>query len=210
MEERKCRKCGRMYRRPQCEFCARETRFEPDKYFHYFTPRIARDLHELTIEVDRDELIHVRQGGGLYIVGVTGSGKTLYAAALMLASIKLSFIEKTPPDRHYFTTIPDLLDEIRQSYRYNTEYEVLSKYYTNQFLVMDDLGIQKVTDWSLEKLYQIVNYRYEHLSPTVFTSNLSGEKLEEMLGERIPSRIEQMCMFKKMKNIDYRLKKLSL
>lgn len=206
MKERKCKKCGRMYRRPQCEFCAREARFNPDKYIHYFTPRIARDLHNLDIKVNEKELSYVRQGGGLYIVGATGCGKTLYAAAMMLESIRLTFIEQTPPSQHYFTTVPNLLDEIRQSYKDNTEHEILSKYYSNQFLVIDDLGIQKVTDWSLEKLYQIVNFRYENLSPTIFTSNLGGQRLAEMLGERIPSRIEQMCMVKKMEDVDKRLK----
>ena len=42
-------------------------------------------------------------------------------------------------------------------------------------LVLDDLGAQKNTAWALEKVYQVVNQRYEGLQPLVVTTNLESE-----------------------------------
>ena len=99
--------------------------------------------------------------------------------------------------------LPALLQEGHQEV--NTHVDVLHIYQQVDFLILDDMGTEKITDWVNEKLYQIINYRYENFKSTVLTTNLSGDQLADRLGERIPSRIAQMCLSKKMEDKDYRL-----
>jgi DNA replication protein DnaC len=55
-------------------------------------------------------------------------------------------------------------------------------------LVMDDLGAHSTSPWAQEKLYQIINYRYNAQLPMVVTTNLSLDELERT-EPRIASRL---------------------
>ena len=61
--------------------------------------------------------------------------------------------------------------------------EIINKYSLVDWLVLDDLGIEKTSDWSFQTLYLIINQRYEKLKPVIFTSNLSLEELAGQLGD---------------------------
>jgi DNA replication protein DnaC len=60
-------------------------------------------------------------------------------------------------------------------------------------LVLDDLGASKWTEWVEEITYRLINHRYEQCLPSIFTSNLVPAKLREALGERVASRLTEMC-----------------
>ena len=129
-------------------------------------------------------------GKGLYFWSETkGSGKTMLAAAIAneLITTHKEFVK--------FATSLDILDEIRASYnhRFDDEYEDESKLLkdltTVKYLVIDDFGTEKVTDWVGEKFYQIVNKRYINKKVTFFTSNYDLMKLE--YDSRIQNRIRE-------------------
>lgn len=44
-------------------------------------------------------------------------------------------------------------------------------------VVLDDLGREKVSDWTGEVMYVLINTRYEHRRPTLVTTNLTGQEL---------------------------------
>ena len=202
-----CKKCGNEYSRDYCDFCRRTEKWNPNKYVSKFPPRIREDLKTIDIKVSANELIFVRSGGGLFINGEIGSGKTLYAVNFLLASLRQTFIKQYGPRVHKFITVPDLLEDIRKSFDKETETDPVGFYSNVDLLILDDLGIEKTTDWTLEKLYQIINFRYENLKSTIFTSERPLKELAELFGNRIPSRIQKMSMVKRMKEIDYRLEK---
>ena len=52
-------------------------------------------------------------------------------------------------------------------------------------LILDDLGTQNGTPWAQEKLFQILNHRYNAQLPTVVTTNLSIDRLDERLRMRL-------------------------
>ena len=52
-------------------------------------------------------------------------------------------------------------------------------------LVLDDLGTESATPWAKEKLFQLLNFRYTALLPTVITSSIAEDKLEPWLRTRI-------------------------
>lgn len=119
--------------------------------------------------------------GWLAILGRSGSGKTHLAAAIANARIA-----KGRPA--LFIVVADLLDHLRSAYRPDAEasYDRLfDQVRSAPLLVLDDLGAQASTPWAQEKLYQIVNHRYNAQLPTVFTSALALGELDERLRTRL-------------------------
>jgi DNA replication protein DnaC len=60
-------------------------------------------------------------------------------------------------------------------------------------LILDDIGAERLTDFVAETFYLIVNGRYNKMLPTIFTSNFTIGELSERVGDRIASRIVEMC-----------------
>jgi DNA replication protein DnaC len=73
-------------------------------------------------------------------------------------------------------------------------------------IVFDDIGAEKVSDWTRERLYLIINKKYEDMIPMIFTSNCDLEILSARLGDRISSRIMGMTELIKVDGEDMRNK----
>ncbi len=120
------------------------------------------------------------QGKGLYLEGPCGTGKTHLAIAIALAIINtgVPVICKTSID---------ILGDIKRCYERNsevTEEEVLEAYKTVDLLIIDDLGKEQVTEWSVPVLYSILNERYEALLPTIITTNYNTTALAGKLSAK--------------------------
>lgn len=115
-------------------------------------------------------------GEGLYIEGTNGTGKTHLAAA-----IALQLIEQGIPV--VCKTSSDLLGDIKRAFDSGEikEYEILRAYKEVDLLIVDDLGKEQCTDWSMSTLYSIFNDRYEDLKPTIITTNYGDEDLAKAL-----------------------------
>lgn len=102
----------------------------------------------------------------LYVHGPTGVGKTHLAVAIANALQKLG----SPVT---FWTVPNLLDNLRHTYSNPNEatfYTLFDSIRNCELLILDDFGTQQMTDWALEKLYQLISHRHDRLLPTVITS----------------------------------------
>ena len=111
-------------------------------------------------------------GDGLYIEGTNGTGKTHLAAAIALQLIN----EGVPV---VCKTSSDLLLDIKKAYddEYTKESAVLDVYKSVDLLIIDDLGKEQCSDWSVSTLYSILNDRYEDMKPTIITTNYGAEDL---------------------------------
>ena len=118
--------------------------------------------------------------GWLIITGSYGCGKTHLAAAIG------NYAVNNGVDT-IFLTIPDLLDWLRLSFiSQNATYENRFEEIKNvQLLVLDDLGTENATAWALEKLYQVINYRYIKRLPTVITTNLDLARIDDRISSRM-------------------------
>jgi DNA replication protein DnaC len=119
--------------------------------------------------------------GWLVLVGASGCGKTHVAAA-----IANRCIESGIPA--LFVVVPDLLDHLRAAYKPDAEiaYDDLFEQVRNApVLVLDDLGTQSATPWAEEKLFQIMNHRYNARLPTVVTTNVPLSKFDDRLRTRL-------------------------
>ncbi len=139
-------------------------------------------------------------GKGLYFCGGVGTGKTHLAVAVMNELIRRKRIPSL------FVTVPELLDNLRGTYNdpgRNLD-EWMDAVQNAEFLVLDDLGSERTTEWVRERIFVIVNHRYREALPTVFTSNIGPKDLAEQLGERTASRIIAMCDWIALEGDDYR------
>jgi len=142
----------------------------------------------------------IKDGNGYWFVGAVGTGKTWQAVATLKKFVL------NMQGTGLFVTVPDLLEEIRRGYNDRSQGDFLDRVCTIGLLVLDDLGVEKQTEWVSEKLYQIINGRYNAMLPTVVTSNLSVENVEELLGQRLVSRLLGCCKIVALEGEDRRLK----
>lgn len=167
--------------------------------------------------------IHARNGskqeaGNYFLTGNIGTGKTYLAVGLLR-----DYVKSLPEIREggtwkidigakpIFVTVPELLLDLRSCFDSSTsakEKSLVDKYSKTPFLVLDDLGAEKTSEYALQSLYIILNTRYnEHLElKTVITSNLSLDDVSKYLNDRISSRINGMCKTLEFKGKDKRQK----
>lgn len=159
-------------------------------------------------------------GGGAYIYGPQGRGKTERACGILRGYLKGGIRDvgggtyvSTRSAR--FVAVPELLMRMRRTYdrRDETESDLMWAYAGVGMLCLDDLGKGQMTDWAIERIYTLVNMRYENARPIVVTSQYSGEELVARLSERgdeqtamaIWSRITEMCKVGRVTGRDRRL-----
>lgn len=133
----------------------------------------------------------------LLIVGSTGTGKTHLAAAIANRLVEVGIVTR-------FGTFQNHLDKIKAEFDSSGERHYLDDIKGAPLLILDDIGKERQTDWTKSILYDIVNYRYEHLLPTVFTSNLQMVDLANYCGNAVWSRMYEMCDTIEMNGEDYR------
>lgn len=117
----------------------------------------------------------------LVFVGVNGCGKTHLAAAIANYLLK----EGKPVK---FVVVPDLLDHLRSAFGPESpvSYDQLFEEVKNApLLILDDLGKQSTTPWAQEKLYQIINHRYNYQLPTVVTTNCALDEIDSPISSRL-------------------------
>ncbi|MGW8679583.1 ATP-binding protein [Streptomyces sp. NPDC055817] len=153
-----------------------------------------------------------RTAGILFLTGLFGTGKTHQAYGA------LRRIAEAGPDRFELiaVTSPDMYALIRPggSDR-GAEYEI-RRLMRVPLLLLDDLGTEKISEFTEEATYRILNERYNECRPLIITSNLPvdsrdregvkrGPDLHDQLGARITSRLAQTTTVVALRGNDRRL-----
>jgi len=130
------------------------------------------------------------QGRGLWLMGDTGTGKTTLA---MLISKEILKSGRTVA----IYSLPKLLARIRSTYGADQGEESYADFFERlcevDMLHLEDLGTEYRTEWVLEQLYALINERYERQRSITVTTNSTLEQLEEQLGDRVVSRLVEIC-----------------
>ena len=163
---------------------------------------------------------------GLLFVGSVGVGKTHLAVGILKALIR----DKGVPC--LFCDYRELLKEIQHSYNPSvqaTEMDILRPVFEAEVLVIDELGVVRSTEWVFDTVNYILNSRYNDNKTTIITTNFPDkpeqegldesvsisqsaaakaarrETLGDRIGERMRSRLHEMCKKVEMEGRDYRL-----
>lgn len=137
---------------------------------------------------------------GVYLYGNPGSGKSHAAAALAFEAYVADAVLESPRNAEWWrprfvpkwANVPALLERVRRSFDAPTV-DPLAALRDCPVLVLDDLGAEKPTEWVREQLYSLVNERYEQELPIVVTSNHAPSALAARVGQRVASRLQEMC-----------------
>lgn len=163
----------------------------------------------------------ILSGESVFIGGKCGVGKTHLAVALMkqwareyvIKTITEKIIDEARLRSVYFEPIRflasvDLFLELKSTFNSNStdEQDVIKKYVQSPLLLIDDVGSEKVSDWSRQIFYLLIDRRYREVKPTIITSNLSLGQIAELIDERISSRICEMGIVTELTGKDRRLK----
>ncbi len=90
-----------------------------------------------------------------------------------------------------FAVVPDLLDHLRATFdpgsgvAYDERFNAIRSAF---LLILDDLGTENTTPWAREKLYQLINHRYNEQLPTIITSNQEYKLIDERILSRLLTR----------------------
>ncbi len=159
-------------------------------------------------------------GKGLLLTGTVGVGKTHLAAGILHNLIMLKGV------RGLFCDYRELLKQIQNSYNPQvsmTELQLLEPVFKAEVLILDELGAQKPTDWVWDTVALILNTRYNDKRTTIITTNYADqpvtstqqttsaaaramreESLGDRIGERMRSRLAEMCVTVEMRGDDFR------
>lgn len=182
-------------------------RFKVRTFDTYKVNNKNRSAYETSLKYADNFQDYKSKGIGLIYTGQNGTGKTHLAAAITNKLIH----QGTPV---VFGTLITLLDKIKQSYTGDAdESKILHLYSTVDLLVIDDLGKERTTEWVLEKLYHVVNERYEKNLPIVITTNYDANSLIQRLSlkgdpgtsQAVVSRLYEICRGEEFSWEDYRM-----
>jgi DNA replication protein DnaC len=133
---------------------------------------------------------NLEAGRGLWLTGDVGTGKTTLAMLVSKAALEGGYSVA-------IYSLPRLLARIRRTYDADAGEQSYLEFFERltavDLLHLDDLGVEKRTDWVLEQLYALVDERYESQRAMVVTTNLDEPDLRQQIGERTVSRLMEIC-----------------
>jgi DNA replication protein DnaC len=126
---------------------------------------------------------------GLLFWGNTGNGKTFTAACVANA-----LIDQGIPSM--VTSFPKILEVAQGMYPEDrgNYFQSMNVY---DLLVLDDLGVERQTEYGMEVVYNVIDQRYVLGKPVIITTNLTLDEIKapkDMRLQRIYDRITAMCI----------------
>lgn len=127
-----------------------------------------------------------REAPNLIMTGTPGTGKTHLCCGVVLALHAARRVCRID--------LPDLIREIRATWRKDSEYSedsVLDWYGALDLLILEEVGTGSGSDDERARIFQVINRRYEAMLPTVVVTNLSLAELRTEMGERVIDRLRE-------------------
>lgn len=178
--------------------CGIKKRFQQRTFERFRCDTAERTSAYIAAKSYADNFVYHRKNGeGLYIEGTNGTGKTHLAAAIALQLIS----QGTPV---ICKTAGDMLGDIKRAFSQPDvkEHEVLEVYKRADLLILDDLGKEQCSDWSISTLYGIINDRYEDMMPTIVTTNYNANGLIEALTPRGSDNLKARAIISRLREVN--------
>lgn len=188
-------------------------RYKDVNFCNFDNKRDVSIINALNKSIEYCKGFNLTTSNGMYLYGGVGTGKTHLMICIANYLIENKLIKTL------ITNFIEISKNIRSVFnnKNKSEEEVILNYCNIPILIIDDIGTEKVksgeedNNWMQEKIYEILNYRYTNMLPTLFSSNYSLKELLEQRGlaQKTIDRIYEMTKdFQlKMEDLSYRLKK---
>lgn len=137
------------------------------------------------------------QNQGLLLWGPVGTGKS-YAAAVIANELL---------DRRTPVVMTSFIKILKEVGTFDTDNGKIEKINQSKLLIIDDLGAERGTDYTLERVYDIIDSRYRSNKPIILTTNLTMEQMkncDDIRYNRIYDRIFEMCYPIKVSGLSWR------
>lgn len=142
------------------------------------------------------------KGIGLLLCGQVGTGKSFLAASIANELIS----QGTPCLMTNFSRIISRISE-----KFGGDQKYLDDLNRFDLLIIDDLGVERDSDFTWEKVMNVIDARYRAGLPIIITTNLSMKQLSDQSDirrQRVYSRLREMCVFLEVQGTDRRGKKM--
>ncbi len=133
--------------------------------------------------LDREK--NFRAGRGLILMGAVGCGKTHLGCAILNCALEDGW-------HAAYWNVPQQLEMMMYGHADDIDQvQILDKALLADILLLDDLGVEKASDWTRKELMVILDGRYRENKPTIITSNLmlTDGELRKTCGDRAYSRL---------------------
>lgn len=134
---------------------------------------------------------------GLVLWGDVGTGKTFFAACIANALVEQNVSVKMT---NFSTILNDLFAESDKN-------KYLDRLNDHSLLIIDDLGIERGTEYALEQVYNVIDTRYKSGRPLIITTNLTLDELKnptDVPHKRIYDRVLGMCVPVMFNGVNFR------
>ena len=125
-----------------------------------------------------------RKSQGLIMLGKTGLGKTHLSLAIAGTVIDRGY-------NVYYGSVPNIMNKLEKEHfgRNPSDENLLDELCECDLLILDDLGAEFSTQFTVSCIYNIINSRILSGKPTIISTNLTPNELEDKYTQRITSRI---------------------
>ena len=137
------------------------------------------------------------KNAGLVLWGDVGTGKTFFAACIANALVEQNVSVKMT---NFSTILNDLFAESDKN-------KYLNLLNDHSLLIIDDLGIERGTEYALEQVYNVIDTRYKSGKPLIVTTNLTLDELKaptDIPHKRIYDRVLGMCVPVMFNGVNFR------
>ena len=151
-----------------------------------------RDVFTRLVEISCQIVNFVDKGNNLYIYSeICGNGKTAWSIRLLQEYFNSIWWKSTLECHGLFVNVPRFFLSLKNSITNNDEYanHVKDNVLKADLVVWDDLATKGITEFENENLLSIIDQRMNERKSNIFTSNISPQNLQDMLGQRLFSRI---------------------
>lgn len=181
----------RIIAKSNCEKLALRGCFVPEKYLtrelSNYRPQGAEQEKALAACTEFAENFseYRSSGGSLIFIGSPGTGKTHLSCAIANHVMRNGYTAA-------FVKVSEMIRAIRKTYRRDSqddEQQVIDRYSQVDFLVLDEVGLQRGTDDEQNYITEIIDNRVNAWRPTILITNLSSDEMKELLGVRAWDRL---------------------